>query len=93
MVYTIDVVKIELETRLAVWERDKGKCISCNGKAHDCHELAPRSRYGAKNMAECFRIENRCLLCRTCHEKAHTIEERKRLRSLLNVKYNYKEIE
>lgn len=71
-----EIKEYELLTRAQVIKRDKGRCLSCKKKAHDVHEIIPRSRFGKLNMGECFKPDNRCCLCRECHGKAHTIKMR-----------------
>ena len=79
----------EKQTRKDAQERERGRCLLCNRRGADVHEIIPKSRFGKLNMQDCFDIKNRVLLCRLCHEKAHTIEIRKRLLFIMKNKYGY----
>ncbi len=84
-------VGIEDETAAVVYERDRGRCVVCGKKAQDIHEIVPRSALpGKRNEGLLFSPRNRCLLCRNCHEKVHTVWGRVMLLGLLKLKYGYK---
>lgn len=77
------------ETRVTVLTRDDFKCILCDRKGVQVHEIIPRSAFGKKTMHKCYETKNRVCLCPDCHEKAHTVATRKQLLSLMATKFGY----
>lgn len=54
------------KNREIVWELFKGRCFLCGRQGNDVHELEPKSRGG-----DWARIENRAVVCRSCHSEIH----------------------
>lgn len=57
-----DTTPVDVDTRLFVWQRDRGRCRNC-GARRDLHfdHVIPRSLGGANTA------ENVQLLCRSCN--------------------------
>jgi len=66
------------------------RCVRCGKKADDVHEILPRSFFGSRNREELFAIENRCCICRDCHNAVHNDVGRGELLLILQNKYGYK---
>lgn len=64
-------------------------CISCGDRADDVHEIIPRSSFGSNGQKKCFSIDNRCCLCRTCHNVAHSDLWRGKLLHTMSKRYGY----
>ena len=68
---------------LAVKTRDKFRCRVCLGEGTDAHHICHRGQnYGLR-----WDIENGITLCRTCHDKADTLNGRKEIMKLVNSEY------
>ena len=68
---------------LAVKTRDKFRCRLCLGEGTDAHHICHRGQnYGLR-----WDIENGITLCRTCHDKADTLNGRKEIMKLVNSEY------
>ena len=65
------------------------RCIACNKPAVEVHEIIPRSALGKKHQGELFSMNNRCALCRDCHDIAATDLKRGMLLHRLQKKYGY----
>ena len=57
------------ETKLALWERCKGRCEFCGKRAVDAHHIKYRS-HGGNNL-----LKNLIALCRNCHEDIRTLKK------------------
>ena len=77
-------------TRLDVIRRDRGVCQSCGMLGNEVHEIIPRSH----KFKLLFDVRNRVVVCRWCHERAHTRSARifllKKLKSLYDYDYSMK---
>ena len=68
---------------VAVKTRDKFRCRLCLGEGTDAHHICHRGQnYGLR-----WDIENGITLCRTCHDKADTLNGRKEIMKLVNSEY------
>lgn len=84
----------EIESTYKVIARDTDdegniRCLLCNKHADDVHEIMPRSWFGSRNKDECFKIENRCCLCRSCHNGVVSDEKRGELLYIMSQRYGY----
>lgn len=60
-------------------EGDFIPCESCGLRGVDIHHIIPRSKFGKKRKDEQDLITNLICLCRLCHEKAHSINNKEYL--------------
>lgn len=81
---------LDSRTRGIVLLRDNFSCVLCGKKGVQVHEILPRSAFGKRTMHKCYMEKNRASLCPSCHEVAHTKQERSRLIKVMQVKYEYK---
>jgi len=84
----------DLDTYYQVLSRDIGndgsvRCIRCGERADDVHEIMPKSWFGKAKDMECFAIENRCCLCRDCHNSVVSDIGRGELLYILSERYGY----
>jgi 5-methylcytosine-specific restriction endonuclease McrA len=77
------------KARYRIIERDEF-CLVCGRVGTDLHEIIPRSMLLPGNAQLCWSEKNRCLLCRQCHNKAHTVEYRKKILLRMKLRYGYK---
>lgn len=65
-------------------------CEVCQAEAVDIHHIEPRSRFGSKmkgtGKGEQDHIYNLIALCRSCHDKAHAGEYKKKNLAALHLK-------
>jgi 5-methylcytosine-specific restriction endonuclease McrA len=59
-----------------VVERDGGKCQMCGRAGQEVHEIIPRSRWSSRTVAAAFELRNMVCLCRMCHAKAASRQQR-----------------
>lgn len=72
-----------------IYFRDNGKCILCKSKTNiECHHIIPRSQFSSKDIDRDLE-KNLCILCRGCHNNAHTKTFRTILLESLKKKYKY----
>ena len=86
--------KLDAETYYLIVARDTDKngaprCLNCNAKADDVHEIFPRSYWGPNYRHLLFAESNRCCLCRECHRILHNHIGRRRLLFLMQEKHGY----
>lgn len=68
---------------LAVKTRDKFRCRVCLGEGTDAHHICHRGQnYGLR-----WDLCNGITLCRTCHDKADTLNGRKEIMNLVDSDY------
>jgi 5-methylcytosine-specific restriction endonuclease McrA len=60
---------IPQETKLALWERCRGRCEYCGKRAVDAHHIKYRS-HGGNNL-----LKNLIALCRRCHENIDILKK------------------
>lgn len=65
------------------------RCIRCGSRADDVHEVLPKSSFGKHDDDILFSIENRCCLCRGCHEAVHNDFGRGQLLYIMHIRYGY----
>jgi len=81
----------EKESFSAVLRRDQGRCVVCGVSKCDVHEIVPRSALpGKNNAATLFSLENRCCVCRRCHDEVHTVWGRVMLLGIMRLKFGYR---
>ena len=83
------------KTYLHVMARDTDlngviRCVRCNKRADDVHEITPRSHFGKHGREELFKLENRCCVCRACHGEIHNDLGRGELFNILSTRHGYK---
>jgi len=85
----VEELKYRQRVYLEVMVRDRETCVACGENGNEMHEICARSRFGHKNMKECFQVKNMVCLCRECHAKAASFEMRRSLITMLRDKYKY----
>ena len=67
----VDRKPLDETIRLKILERDRNKCVVCDGLRHlEIHHVVPRSEGGGDNR------ENLITLCRKCHDEVELSEYR-----------------
>jgi hypothetical protein len=82
------IEELDEATRYIVIERDQGKCVDCSKPYHDIHEIVSRSHFGTRHLDKCFKVKNRCCVCRRCHDY-YQGDHIKELLELMQEKYRY----
>lgn len=80
----------EIVYRESLDKDGRPRCLSCRSLASDIHEILPRSFYGPANDASLFAADNRCCLCRKCHDMVHNDYGRGKLLYLKSKILGYK---
>ena len=78
-------------TRTTVYDRVRRRdrvCFTCSGRGHEVHHIVPRSLF-VKGDTRRDEERNLCLLCRECHDQAHTRVFRGRLLRKMLDRHDY----